>query len=431
MDSDGKTVRAKSFGDTARKYYDSIQKDQVYRLSRFRTAIANQRFNKGVTSQYEITLEESSAVEPVNDVSTVNAIGHIPTESLLNIDALRNLNLPPAQQTDASGRQRTEQVPVDTMGIVLSVKEAVDFTSRSGNTMRRRDLTIVDDSLLTIDVTLFAAAADQYTTQQLDAHPVLFFRGARLSDFNGRSLSVGFGGEVALNPQLPQAQRLRQWYETKGHEATFTALSGAGVRASSSRPVTFLGDLRDDLLMMKLRQSESGTEYASVRGYVSLPRIDNDKKPWYEACNNPALQSSERPCRKKVNGTPGSYHCDSCNVSFPECKYLYIANVSVSDGTGQKYVSVFNEDAEVLFGCPASEIAGLLAADMKDRVDAMLTEQNYKLCEMRLRFKAEMAAQGEDRVRATAMNLTVVDPASDAKAILAKMEPLDYQIMSW
>lgn len=42
-------------------------------------------------------------------------------------------------------------------------------------------------------------------------HPVVAIKGARLSDFGGRSLSALFSSTVMVNPDLPEAFRLRAW----------------------------------------------------------------------------------------------------------------------------------------------------------------------------------------------------------------------------
>lgn len=41
--------------------------------------------------------------------------------------------------------------------------------------------------------------------------PVVAIKGARLSDFGGRSLSTLFSSTVMVNPDIPEAIRLRAW----------------------------------------------------------------------------------------------------------------------------------------------------------------------------------------------------------------------------
>lgn len=41
--------------------------------------------------------------------------------------------------------------------------------------------------------------------------PVVAIKGARLSDFGGRSLSTLFSSTVMVNPDIPEAIKLRAW----------------------------------------------------------------------------------------------------------------------------------------------------------------------------------------------------------------------------
>lgn len=41
--------------------------------------------------------------------------------------------------------------------------------------------------------------------------PILAIKGARLSDFGGRSLSTQFSSTVMINPEIPEAYKLRGW----------------------------------------------------------------------------------------------------------------------------------------------------------------------------------------------------------------------------
>lgn len=43
--------------------------------------------------------------------------------------------------------------------------------------------------------------------------PVIAIKGARVSDFGGRSLSVMSSSTVVVNPDSPEAFKLRGWYD--------------------------------------------------------------------------------------------------------------------------------------------------------------------------------------------------------------------------
>lgn len=43
------------------------------------------------------------------------------------------------------------------------------------------------------------------------AQPILAIKGAKLSDFGGRSLSASFSSTLMVNPDIPEAYKLRGW----------------------------------------------------------------------------------------------------------------------------------------------------------------------------------------------------------------------------
>lgn len=47
---------------------------------------------------------------------------------------------------------------------------------------------------------------------QQQMHPVLTIKGARVGDFNGKSLSTVSSSIVATDPDIPECLELQQWY---------------------------------------------------------------------------------------------------------------------------------------------------------------------------------------------------------------------------
>jgi len=47
---------------------------------------------------------------------------------------------------------------------------------------------------------------------------VILFKAAKVSDFGGVSLSASFSTTVMVQPNVPDAQRLHNWYETLKHQ---------------------------------------------------------------------------------------------------------------------------------------------------------------------------------------------------------------------
>jgi replication factor A1 len=420
MDVDGATIRLKAFGDACNKFFDHVQVGSVYKFSRFRVNMANAKFNQGMSSQYEITLDPESQADAQQNTT---AIATIPTKDLKKIDELNTIPIPPP----AEGQQRSE-LTVDTIGVVTKVTEASDFTSRAGKQMRSRTISISDSSLMTMDVKFFGDISDAYTTAQLDGAVVLL-RGARLSEFNGRNLMMGFNGEMYHNPDIPQARELKAWYEQTGKNASFTATSKASAGGGDFRnPVPISSVLDVDVVNRLAMAGQGASEYATVRGYIHLQPLDGERKPWYDACNKP-----DTDCKRKVNGAPGNYHCDTCNYGMATCRHIYILNVTVYDNTGSRWISAFGDDGETIIGQPAETLAEAHASGNVDMLRETADAAQYKLFDMRLRFRLDASSldnAGQPRVRASIVKIAPVDPVADTNAVLTQLTDAGSQALA-
>ena len=58
------------------------------------------------------------------------------------------------------------------------------------------------------------------------SNPVLAVKGARLSDFGGCSLSLVNSSTLQINPDIPEAFRLRGWFDNDGKTADTVSISG-------------------------------------------------------------------------------------------------------------------------------------------------------------------------------------------------------------
>lgn len=71
--------------------------------------------------------------------------------------------------------------------------------------MTKRDVTIVDESEVEIKLTLWGTDAANFA-----AHPgsILFIRGAKVSDYNGKSLNASIGSSVQIDPAHEVSDKL-------------------------------------------------------------------------------------------------------------------------------------------------------------------------------------------------------------------------------
>jgi replication factor A1 len=57
-------------------------------------------------------------------------------------------------------------------------------------------------------LTLWGKQAEQFVAED---KPVIAFKGVKVGDFGGRSLSMFSNATMAVNPDIPEAHSLRGW----------------------------------------------------------------------------------------------------------------------------------------------------------------------------------------------------------------------------
>jgi replication factor A1 len=85
------------------------------------------------------------------------------------------------------------------------------------------------------------------------------------------------------------------------------------------------------------------------------PWYTGDEGPWYTACAN-----ADDPCKNMYMATQtsdGNWHCDKCMKTYENCVRRFIFSGTVADDTCTSWVSVFNEQAEIILnGATANDL---------------------------------------------------------------------------
>ena len=87
---------------------------------------------------------------------------------------------------------------------------------------------------------------------------MLAVKGARLSDFGGCSLSLINSSTLQINPDIPEAFKLRGWFDNDGKSAETKSISGQ--RSSGEYDITVVMVMMTSLLQGECRR----------RGYLQV-----------------------------------------------------------------------------------------------------------------------------------------------------------------
>ncbi|OVA02158.1 OB-fold nucleic acid binding domain [Macleaya cordata] len=398
-DQDGTQIQATMFNEAANKFYNKFELGKVYYISKGTLKVANKQY-KTVQNDYEMTLNENSEVEEVSEEGTF-----IP-QTVYNFVKIDELG------TFVNGKQL-----VDVVGVVQNVSPTLSVRRKINNeTIPKRDITIADDSMKTVVVSLWNDLATNIGQELLDmaeSSPVIAIKSLKVGDFQGVSLSSVSKSTVVINPDVPEAKKLKSWYSSEGKSSSMTSV-GSGLNTSSKSGARSFYSDRVYLSHITSNPSlgEEKPEFFSIKAYISF--IKPDQTMWYRAC---------KQCNKKVTEAVGSgYWCEGCQKNEDECSLRYIMVVKISDPSGETWVSAFNEQAEKIIGCSADELDRIRTQD-ESQFQLKLKEAIWVPHLFRVSVQ-QNEYMNEKRQRITIRSEAPVDFAMESKFLLEEMSKL-------
>lgn len=327
MDDSGE-IRATGFNDAVDSWYDILEKDQVYYVSNpCRVQLAKKQFSN-VNHDYELTFERDTQIEKSEDTEGVPTV---------------QFNFQPLEKLQSIDKDNS----VDVIGVLQDVGEVSEIVSKTtSKPYSKRELTLVDDTGYSVRLTVWGKTAQTF---EVPAESVVAFKGCKVSDFGGRSLSLLSSGSMNVDPDMNEAHRLKGWYDGSGrneqfqsHANTMSTVSATGAGANDKNQYKTIAQVRDENLGMS-----DDTDWFSIKATIIYIKQDNVA---YPAC------LSEGCNKKTVEIEPGQWRCEKCDKTWDRPDYRYIMSVNVSDHTGQIWLSCFNEVGLQIMGIPANDI---------------------------------------------------------------------------
>ncbi|AQZ11592.1 RFA1 (YAR007C) [Zygosaccharomyces parabailii] len=388
LDTSGE-IRATAFNDMATKFNEMLQEGKVYFVSKARLQPAKPQFTN-LSHPYELSLDRETVIEECHDETDVPKT-HF---SFIKLNTVEN------QEANST---------VDVLGIIQRVNPHYELISRAGKKFDRRDITIVDDSGYSIAVGLWNQQAIDFNFPE---GSVIALKGVRVTDFGGKSLSMGFTSTMIPNPEIPEAYSLKGWYDSTGHSMQYHSLKqepGAG--ASGGNLMKYIGE-RITIARAQaenLGRSEKG-DFFSVKAAISFLKVDNFA---YPACSN-------ENCNKKVIEQPdGTWRCEKCDTNNASPDWRYMLTTSIVDETGQLWLTLFNDQAKQLLGIDANELMSLKENDP----DAFTKiTQSIQMNQYNFRIRAREDNYNEQsRIRYTLSNLHTLNYKAEADFLAGEL----------
>jgi replication factor A1 len=325
-------IRATGFNDAVDTWYDVLQEGSVYYVSTpMKVQFAKKQFSN-VNHDYELTFEKDTLVEKAEDMGGVPQVRY----SFTTIADLQTV------EKDST---------IDCIGVLSEVGETSEIVSKTTQKpYSKRELTLVDNTGFNVRLTIWGKTAESF-----DARPesVVAFKGVKVSDFGGRSLSLLSSGSMSIEPDIEEAYKLKGWYDGSGRNEQFASHAnsmptvGAATGGGRDAIHTIAKVLEDNIGM------GDTTEYYNIKASILYIKSESFA---YPACQT----QQPKPCNKKViEVEEGNWRCEACDRSWPRPDYRYIMSISVCDHTSQIWLSGFNETALQIMGMSANDLMAM------------------------------------------------------------------------
>ncbi|XP_037329613.2 replication protein A 70 kDa DNA-binding subunit [Pungitius pungitius] len=387
LDESGE-IRVTGFNQEVDKFFSLVDVGKVYYISKGSLKIANKQYTS-VKNDYEMSLNGESTIIPCDDAVDVPVIQC----DFVSIGDLEN---------------REKDSIIDVIGVCKSVDEVTRLTTKSNKEVSKRTVNLIDMSGKLVTVTLWGDEAEKFDGS---GQPILAIKAAKLSDFGGRSISASFSSTLMINPDIPEAYKLRSWYDKEGHAMdgqSLTEVRGSGGGITNWKTLS-------DVKTEHLGHGDKADYYTCIATIVYLRK----ENCLYQACPS-------QDCNKKVvDQHNGMFRCEKCDKEFPNFKYRLILSANVADYADNQWVTCFQESAEAILGQNAAYL-GQLKDSNETAFDEIFQQANFNTFVFRSRVKLE-TYNDESRIKATVMEVKPVDHKEYSLRLISNIRKLAAQ----
>lgn len=381
-------IRATAFKDQCDKFYDMVEKGKVYFLSKGTLKPANKQYTS-IKNDYELTFNSETTMMPCEDEdSTIPNVQF----DFRTISDLQDIN---------------PDSMVDIIGVAKSAGDVQTVTIRSSNReVAKRDVSVIDDSGKVVNLTLWGKEAEGFDAS---SNPVVAVKGARLSSFGGRSLSVLQSSIFQINPDIPRAHSLKGWYDSEGHQQEAQSISENRTMGG--------GGSTNWLTFQEVQQQNLGSgekpDYFTTKATILFAKKENCM---YMAC------PSEQCNKKVIENGDGTFRCEKCSKDYHEFQYRLLLQCNVADMTDNQWITCFQETAEAILGRKADMLGALRGQD-EAGFNQIFQDAFFSDYIFRMRIKME-TYNDEARMKCTCLSVQKLDPAEYAKKLINDIKTL-------
>lgn len=394
VDADGGEIRVTCFNAVADQFYNQIEVGKVYMVSKGTLKPAQRAYNH-LQNDHEITLDTTSIVQPCFDDDKSIPQQQFHFRSISDIEGMENNHV------------------VDIIGIVSSISPCSTILRKNGTETQKQALHLKDMSGRSVEITLwgnFCNAEGQTLQNMCDSgiFPVLAIKSGRVNDFNGKAVGTISTSQLFIEPDFPEAHKLKSWFDKDGKSTPSVSIS---------REITTMPRTEVRKTISQIKDEGLGTsdkpDWITVSATLTFVKVENF---CYTAC---PLKTGDRQCNKKVtNNGDGKWRCDKCDQTVDECDYRYILQLQIQDHSGLTWVTAFQEAGMEIMGVTAKELYFKKYEEQDDDGFAdIMRAVLFSRYIFKLKVKEETFSD-EQRVKSTVVKVEKVNYSSETRYLL-------------
>jgi len=380
-------IRATAFREQVDSFYELLEENKVFFISKGQLKMANKKFTN-LNHDFEITFTRETKIVPcLEDDSSIPSLQF----NFIKLSAI--------QEAQAGNL-------VDVIGVCKSAGEIVNLVSKTTNReLKKKDLLLVDPSLVSVTLTLWGNQAEEFNG---DNNPVIALKGGKVSEFGGgKTLSLVGGSAFQVNPDIPEAHKLRGWYDCLTDDAKFNSISSKGEGGGGGK-FYLLGEA----MAAKLGCGDKA-DYFNC--YATVMHIRTEKTV-YKACPT-------TDCNKKVvDQNTGQYRCEKCNREFDDFKYRLMLSVNIGDFSSTQWVTLFQDTAEELLG-KSAQVVGKLQEEDDNQYNEIFKKVTLMPFQFRIRAKME-TYNDENRLKLSVFSVKKPDYKERCRRLISEIKEM-------
>ncbi|CCU82334.1 replication protein A DNA-binding subunit [Blumeria hordei DH14] len=383
LDESGE-IKATGYNDQCDQFYDSFQEGAVYHIySPCKIQLAKKQYST-LPNDYELFFDRDTIVEIAEDQEAVPQIRY----EFTSISDLQYVELDSL---------------VDVIGILKDIPDCTQTTVRkTGRPCDKRELSIYDESNETIRLTIWGSTALSFSAKP---DSIVAFKRCKVGEYGGRSLSLLSSGSLKVDPDIPEAHKLKSWLtpNTRWDQPVLnTPVLSAGLESSR------WNDARE---IPQARERDFGMPDSSEHGPIKATIVHiNQENSAYPACRSDG-------CYKKLSDMgDGSWYCEKCDYSHSRPEYRFCLCLKVHNSKkGFFWLSCSDDVGRLILGIDANKIVRLREYDISV-MQKYFADADGKTFSFKVRPKKKNY-QNQQGISYDVINATPIDCVEEAEKL--------------